>query len=185
MNVLLTSCGLETDKITETFLNMLSKEPEEIKAMFVPTAAITPDSVEVLPACLQDLLKIDVKRENITVYDLYDNLEDNLYEKYDVIYLCGGSPKYLLRRVNECSFRQKLLEFIDHSGVILGVSAGSMIFAGNMPDNLGLLPSPLKVHCSKDSCEKPGKYTMNQLDEIKLGNEQAIVFEGDGYIIIE
>ena len=40
MNVLLTSCGLETDVIEQIFQKMLNKEPTQVKAMFIPTAAI-------------------------------------------------------------------------------------------------------------------------------------------------
>ena len=40
MNVLLTSCGLETDVIKRKFQKMLNKEPAQVKAMFIPTAAI-------------------------------------------------------------------------------------------------------------------------------------------------
>lgn len=46
MNVLLTSCGLETEKIRKTFVNMLTKSPNDIKAMFIPTAANSPDGLK-------------------------------------------------------------------------------------------------------------------------------------------
>lgn len=185
MNVLLTSCGLETNAIEQAFLKMLNKEPTQIKAMFIPTAAISPDAIEVLPKCLNDLLKCGISRENISVYDLYDDMDDDLSEKYDVIYLCGGSPTYLLRRIHERGFDKKLETFIEHDGIVVGVSAGSMIFADDMPNNLGLLDCALDVHCSKDICEKAGKYSLSRTECIRLGNEQAIVFEKDYFIIIE
>ena len=57
MNVLLTSCGLETDTIVQRFQKMLNKDPARVRAMFIPTAAISPDAIEVVPKCLNDLLK--------------------------------------------------------------------------------------------------------------------------------
>ncbi|MBQ7360010.1 MAG: Type 1 glutamine amidotransferase-like domain-containing protein [Lachnospiraceae bacterium] len=185
MKVLLTSCGLETAKIEKVFMDMLPKEPEEIKAIFVPTAAIYPDAIEVLHKCLEDLLKCGIKRENIFVYDLHDEIGANIRESYDVIYFCGGDPRYLLRRINEKVFRKDLMEFIDDDGVVLGVSAGSIIFADNIPDNLGLLKCPLDVHCSSESREKVGSYSKDRTERIKLGNEQAIVFEQDKMVIFE
>lgn len=65
---------------------------------------------------------------------------------------------YLLRRINERGFHKKLDTFIKAGGVVIGVSAGSIIFADNMSDNLGLLQCALDVHCSEDTKEKPGSY---------------------------
>ena len=185
MNVLLTSCGLETRKIEETFIGMLPKSPSDCKAIFIPTAANSPDAIDVLPKCLEDLLKCGIRRENIFVYDLYDEIEEDICTEYDLIYLCGGSPSYLLRRINERGFHKKLSAFIESDGVVLGVSAGSMIFADNMPDNLGLLQCGLDVHCSDDTREKPGSYRRNREERIRLGNRQAIVFDDDAIVVLE
>ncbi len=183
MNVLLTSCGLETEKIRKTFVNMLTKSPNDIKAMFIPTAANSPDAIEVLPKCLNDLLKCDIKRENISVYDLHDKFDNNIDDLYDVVYICGGDPNYLMKRINECGFNQKLLAYINQGGIVVGVSAGSMIFANDMPENLSILKCALNVHCSSETCEKTGNYSINRKETIKLGNTQAIIF-GDGCIEI-
>lgn len=185
MNVLLTSCGLETKAIEDKFMAMLPKDPADIKAMFIPTAANYPDAIEVLPKCLEDLLKIGIKRENITVNDLHYATEGNLRDSVDVIYLCGGSPAYLLQRINENGFRKDLFEFIKAGGVVLGVSAGSIVFADNLPDNLGLLKCPLDVHCSLETREAAGSYNRERTERIKLGDLQGIVFEEDELIVFE
>lgn len=185
MNILLTSCGLETKKIEETFLKMLPKAPEKCKAIFIPTAANSPDAIEVLPKCLEDLLKCGVLRENIFVYDLYDEIAEDICQTHDIIYLCGGSPNYLLRRINERGFQKKLDAFIKAGGAVLGVSAGSMIFAANMQDNLGLLQCSLDVHCGEDTQENPGPYPRDRKERIRLGNKQALVFEDDDMVILE
>ncbi len=156
-----------------------------MKAVFIPTAAVSPDAIEVLPKCLNDLLKCGIVRENIFVYDLHDDVDGNLSKTYDVIYLCGGDADYLLRRVRERGFDKKLASFIQQSGVVVGVSAGSMIFADDMPNPLGLLSCGLDVHCSDDACEKAGRYRLDRTERIRLGNKQAIVFEKDGLLIIE
>lgn len=185
MKVLLTSCGLETKVIEQAFLQMLHKAPAEIRVMFIPTAATSPDAIEVLPKCLNDLLKCDIRRENITVYDLHDDLKTQISECYDVIYFCGGDPAYLLRRINERGFDHKIKAFIKQGGIVVGVSAGSIIFADNMPDNLNLLQCALDVHCSDETCEKAGRYKKDRQERIRLGNKQAILFEEDELVIIE
>lgn len=185
MNVLLTSCGLETNVIKQQFEKMSNKKTDQIKAIFIPTAAVSPDAIEVLPKCLNDLLKCGILKENIFVYDLYDDIDSVLVETYDVIYLCGGDPYYLLKRIRERGFDKKLETFIKNNGVVVGVSAGSIIFADDIPNNLGLLRCALDVHCNKDICEKAGQYSLNRMERIRLGNEQAIVFEKDYLSIIE
>lgn len=185
MKVLLTSCGLETKTIEKSFMDLLPNAPSETKTMFIPTAANSPDAIEVLPECLNDLIKCGIKRENITVYDLHEELDDNICNNFDVIYLCGGSPDYLLKRINENKFRNQLSKFISSEGIVVGVSAGSMIFANNMPNNLGLLKCALDVHCNDEVCEKAGIYDINRNERIKLGNRQAISFTRNNIIIFE
>lgn len=185
MNVILTSCGLETKRIEQAFTGMLQKSPSEIRVMFIPTAVNSPDAIDVLPKCVKDLTKCGIPRENIFVYDLYDAIEGRLIDTYDVIYLCGGSSSYLLRRINESKFRNQLLEFITAGGIVIGVSAGSVIFANNLSNNLGLLQCGLDVHCKDEVREKAGRYDKNRQERIKLGNTQAISFEQDSIIVFE
>lgn len=50
---------------------------------------------------------------------------------------------------------------------------------------LKMLKCALDVHCSKDTCNKAGQYSMSRRERIRLGNEQAIVFEEEYFSIIE
>ena len=184
MNVLLTSCGLETTVIENAFKDMLTRPAAEVKAMFIPTAANSPDAIEVLPKCLNGLLKIGIQRRNIFVYDLYDELDGDICSVCDVIYLCGGDPVYLLKRINERGFDLQLADFIKRGGAVIGVSAGSMIFADDMTGNLGLLKCALEVHCPDNDCEKPGRFPADRSERIRLGNSQAVAFEGEDILII-
>ena len=183
MKILLTSCGFETKAIQKQFLNYIDKSIADVKALFIPTAAIDVDAIGVLPKCMNDLLKCTIKKENITVYDLHKPLDNGNLALYDVIYLCGGNPQYLLSRINEIGFNNQLLDFINHNGIVVGVSAGSMIFANNMPGSLSVIKQRLDVHCSNFACEKAGIVDENK-DCIKLGNEQALIIENNNLIII-
>lgn len=185
MNVLLTSCGLETEAITEAFLRMLPASPSEIRALFITTAAISPDAVEVLPKCLNDLLKCGIPRKSITVHDLHDPIPGALADHFDVVYLCGGDTRYLLRRVNEHGFRQQLLSFIKDGGVVLGVSAGSIIFSASLQENLNLLPYPLDVHSPDEIREHPGPVAPSHEGHLRLGNRQALILQGDASMVME
>ncbi len=170
MRVLLTSAGLETDKIQKYFINMLEKDVSEVRALFIPTAAIDPGAIKVLPKCLNDLLKCGI--ENIDVFDLHTGMEISKLQKYDVVYLCGGNPSYLLDRINATGFNENLMEYIRGNGMVIGVSAGSLIFSNNLVDNLGLIDTALYVHCQDG--EKIGKIDYPLKDHIKLTNTCAL-----------
>jgi peptidase E len=184
VKIMLTSCGFETKAIQKQFLNYIDKSIADVKALFIPTAAIDADAIGVLPKCMNDLLKCKIKKENITVYDLHKPINNNDLALYDVIYLCGGNAQYLLSRVNEIGFNHQLFDFINRNGIVVGVSAGSLILANNMPDSLSIIKQRLNVHCSNFSCEKAGIVDENK-DCIMLGNEQALIIENNNLIIIE
>lgn len=61
--------------------------------------------------------------------------------------LCGGDTTYLLERVNATGFSKSLMEYIKGNGMVIGVSAGSLLFSNNLAGNLGLINTRLDVHC--------------------------------------
>ena len=173
MKVLLTSCGLETGQIEDEFLTMLAKDPRDVKALFIPTAATDAGAVMVLGECMNDLLKVGITEENIRVFDLHDGMSPDELRQYDLIYFCGGRAQYLLDRINETGFDTILKQYIAENGMVLGVSAGSIIFANNLPRSLGLLDTRLFVHC--DRGDQPQTLAFPLQDETRLSNTAAIV----------
>ena len=173
MRVMMTSCGLETEQIKEQFLKMLGKEPADTKALFIPTAAIDADAIEVLPKCMNDLLKVGITKQNIRVFDLHQNMLIDELKTYDVVYLTGGRTSYLLERINDTGFRDTLLAYIRDGGFVIGVSAGSIIFANNLPGNLELLDTKLDVHCEASSYT--GSVSFPLIENMKLSNTGAII----------
>lgn len=184
MRVLLTSAGLETKEIKECFMDMLKKEPSAVKALFIPTAAIDADAVAVLPKCMNDLLKCGILKENITVYDLHTGMKIEKLRQFDVVYLCGGSTGYLLERINDTKFTESLTAYINGGGMVIGVSAGSLIFSNNLPGSLGFINTKLDVHCV--SGDRKGKLSSPLKDHVKLTNTSALVIRDfpDGLEII-
>lgn len=172
MRVLLTSAGLETETIKEYFMNMIGKDMSSVKALFIPTAAIDADAIGVLPKCMNDLLKCGIQNKNIKVYDLHIGMDFDELRQYDVVYLCGGSTAYLLDRINSTGFNTTLMEYIQDNGLVIGVSAGSLIFSNNLPGNLGLIDTKLDVHCAEG--EKRGKVEYPLKDNMQLTNTCAL-----------
>lgn len=184
MRVLLTSAGLETEVIKDYFIKLTDRDMALVKALFIPVAAINPDAIAVLPKCMNDLLKCSIPDKNITVYDLHRGMDIHELKQFDVVYLCGGDTRYLLKRINETGFGRTLMEYIHTDGIVLGVSAGSLIFSNNIPDNLGLINTKLDVHCAEG--ESPGKAAYPLKDNIRLTNTCALAIRSfpDGVEII-
>lgn len=176
MRVLLTSAGLETEKIKEYFIKMSEKDMLDVKALFIPTAAIDPGAIAVLPKCMNDLLKCGIQDKNIRVFDLHIGMNLDELMNYDVVYICGGDTSYLLERINNTGFGMTLMEYIKANGMVIGVSAGSLIFADNLPDNLGLIETKLDVHCPEG--ETIGKVEYSSKKNLKLTNTSALAVWG-------
>ena len=173
MRVLLTSAGLETEEIKEYFMKMLGKNGSKVKALFIPTAAIDAGAIAVLPKCMNDLLKCGIPNKNIKVFDLHTGMEIAELQNYDVVYLCGGDTAYLLERVNATGFNVTLMEYIKQNGMVIGVSAGSLLFSNNLVGNLDLINTRLEVHCPVG--EVRGKVEYPLKDNIRLTNTCALV----------
>ena len=101
-----------------------------------------------------------------------------------MVYLCGGNTRYLLGRINETGFHKSLRAYINDNGLVIGVSAGSLIFSNNLEHNLGLIDTKLDVHCITG--EKRGKLAYPLKDNVKLTNTCALVLRDfpDGMEII-
>ena len=173
MKLFLTSSGLETETILQTFVSLFDKPCADVRALFIPTAAIDADAIEVLPKCMNDLLRCGIPKENITVFDLHEGMALDALMQYDAVYLTGGRTSYLLSRLRDTGFAGTLLAYLDRGGVVIGVSAGSLIFADNLEGNLGLLPTYLSVHCPKDNPR--GALALPLPERFDLGNHSAIL----------
>ena len=171
--VLLTSAGFETERIMDAFHGLFNIKPAAMKALFIPTAANFPDAVAVLPKCMDDLLRAGIQKTNIKVFDLHRNMEIDELSEYDVVYFTGGTTQYLLERINQTGFDKSIKEYIDKGGVYVGVSAGSVVAANNLPDSLKLINCTLNVHTpSGTAC---GVINTLENPHIDLTDESAIL----------
>ncbi len=177
--ILLTSTGFENKNIENKFLELLNKNSENAKVLFIITAAIDPDAIRMLSGCLDDLTNCGVKDANITIYDLHKTISDKELNEFDAIYVCGGSTKHLVSRMEEINFKQSVEEYLKNGGIYIGVSAGSVCASGKYENGLDFIKNVLDVHC--DVGTKNGKIETNE--KICLTNNQAI-FINDNVIEI-
>ena len=180
--ILLTSAGFENERIMKIFHSFFDREPAGLKALFIPTAANNADAIAVLPKCMDDLLNARIQKNNITVFDLHRNMNYEELGRYDVVYFTGGSPHYLLERINATGFNKPLHEFVEGGGVYIGVSAGSWVAANNLPDSLGFINCTIEVHAETGT--KNGVIDVSANPHIKLTDDSAILILGDEYAVV-
>lgn len=179
--ILLTSAGFENKRIEEEFMELIDKEARDIKALFITTAAVEPDAIMVLPKCLEDLLNCGILKENITVYDMHKLIEFEEIKKYDVIYVCGGNTTYLVNRIREVGFKNRVNAFIQNGGIYIGVSAGSVAASGEYENGLDFIKNKLGVHFDKGT--ESG--VVRNEGPIYLTDNQAVLITDEVIKIIE
>ncbi len=181
--LLLTSSGFDNKNIEQKFLDLLSKPVENIKVLFIPTAAITDDQKAIIPLCKKDLLNAGILDNNIDTYNLDRLMNEDEICSFDAIYVCGGNTQHLLDRMNDNQFKQNLTSFLESGGVYVGVSAGSIVMAENLENNLSCLNCRLKVHGKTSSPCGPIIDGNNQT--IELTDNQAILINENEAVIFE
>lgn len=181
--ILLTSAGFDNKAIEKKFLDLVKLEPINIHVLFVPTAAINPDAINMVPFCRKDLTDAGITDDNIKVYDLDRPMEYSEMKEFHAIYFCGGSSTYLIERINAVGFNKTLVEFVDNGGVYIGVSAGSIIATEDLPEGLHYINCKLKVHqelgsqCRKLQTENCPTVSLTDNQAILIVDNEISIFE--------
>ncbi len=125
--LLLTSSGFDNPKISKEFLKLVDKPADEIRILFIPTASRTKEELIYVNESKKELINLGIKKENIINFNLDKKIEDNELENIGSIYVCGGNTFYLLHKVRQTGFENKIKELINKGVVYVGVSAGSVL----------------------------------------------------------
>ena len=198
----LSSSGLN-ESTTRVFWECIKKEPANTKAIFVPSAAVGNDSArEGIAVCVERLINMGISLKNIFIYDLslllsagYERTYSNYLQdipvqfrlmsvaelnQYDIIIFCGGNASTLLNEVNRTGFSDPLKQAIENGLIYLGISAGSMIAAGNFADGLGYVTNPLIPHAKRGiPCGEVPKDGL-----VELVDGQVVLIKGERKEII-
>jgi len=126
--IILTSAGFTNKNIEEKFLSLVNVPNDKIKAIFISTAAITEDAKMWIPICKNELLDAGLLKDNIVTYDLDRIMSCDEICNFNAIYVCGGTSKHLLSKMNETKFNIPLKKFLDNGGVYVGVVQGVLFY---------------------------------------------------------
>lgn len=127
--VLLTSNGFYTDTIKSEFLDLLEAEPCLLKAVIVTSATLQKEHNSFAVKAHQDLWDMGFRKVD------YIDIEtecSKLLEQYDVIYINGGNPFYLLYHLKKSGADKVIKKIANQHVIIVGVSAGAMILGPNI-----------------------------------------------------
>lgn len=124
--IILTSCGLRSQNLKREFKSLFTKDMKELKVLYIPVASEISgsDDDEWVKQELGALFDSGITKENFIEYHLEYDID---LRSFDVIYMGGGNSFYLLKKIYETQFNNKLREAIEHGVVYVGSSAGSMI----------------------------------------------------------
>ena len=198
----LSSSGLN-EKTTALFWQYIRKEPINTKVIMVPSAPVGNDNArEGIIVCVERLMSMGIPLNNILIYNLtyllsngykrtYSDYVRNIpvqfrlmsapeLNQYDIIVFCGGIAQTLLKEMNRTGFSDPLKQAIEKGLVYLGISAGSMIAAGNFVDGLSYLSNPLIPHAENE-------YPCGEIDNndlIELADGQTVLIRGEKKEII-
>ncbi len=124
MNIYLTAYGLDIrykDYMNsyEDIISILKNK----RVAIIPNAKLISQDRTSANVAKMELIKNNI---NSKIIDLdIDNLCIN---DYDVLYLSGGEPKNLMDSIISSNNYDNIKNFIDNGGIIIGQSAGAMIF---------------------------------------------------------
>ena len=124
MNIYLTSYGVDT-----RYIDYMNSYDDIIDVLKNKKVAIIPNAKLVS----QDRTNSIVAKEELEKHNIISNIIDIDSEQieldnYDVLYLSGGEPKYLMDSIYNADLFDYIKTFIDNGGIVIGQSAGAMIF---------------------------------------------------------
>lgn len=148
---------------------------------------------------VHDFLGLGVKSENIFWFDPEDLTTHRDKTGIDCVYVCGGNPFFLLKKLKECGYYTKIQEWVHDGLLYIGVSAGSMIAAPDINNicwdrindcglretaGLRFLAAGILPHYTECFTETAVSLREKSFDVLPLSDCQAVAIQGESLEII-
>jgi len=130
MNIYLTSYGIDVrySDYMDSYDDIISLLKDKKVAIIPNAKLITEDRTNSLIA------KGEFTNHNILADIIDIDSEKLILNNYDALYLSGGEPKNLMDSIINANLFNNIKSFINNGGIIVGQSAGAMIFCKNYFD---------------------------------------------------
>lgn len=131
MTLLLTSAALKNEAINQEFLSLFNKPADQVK-IIIFTFKWNDEQRYYVNLSLDELIKIGVIKENITIFDLSALTFDLDLSEFDVVYMAGGNTFHIMDKIRKLGLVEKVKGFVSAGGIYFGVSAGSVMAGPNI-----------------------------------------------------
>ena len=200
MTVMFTSKGLATDSLKMAFLDELHKAPKDTSVCIITTAA---KQEKASHPRIQEA-KVILHTLGIVRVDFLDvecEAPARLLD-YDCLYLAGGDPVHLLKHLRS-SGASELIRRFAHDRLIVGVSAGSLVFGPHLKlvhlftphlfieerdihlPGLGLIERPLMPHANREDLFPADASIQERLTQFERMHDTIVLrLSDDAYYVI-
>ncbi len=137
--IFLTSFGIKNSEIEREFLRLIGDNPQNLKACIITTASVEYKEKDSLAINTKNKFE-DLSFKNVDYIDL-EFEEANKLEEYDVVFLNGGNPFFLLYHMKKSGADKIIKKMAAREKVIVGASAGSMVLG----DTIGYVTELNKI----------------------------------------
>lgn len=122
--IILTSGGYLDGQRGEKLDELIEKLSKDKRVLLVDNATITGSNTKGIPNIVLNFENIGATIDVLTLKS--ENLE--AVDQYDVVYITGGDVTPLIDLANNTGFKNKIEQFCLSGGIVIGESAGSIIF---------------------------------------------------------
>lgn len=124
MNIYLSSYGIDPkhNKNTNCYAEIVAILKNK-KVAIIPNARLVSQNRDTAYRVQKELSKNSINSDIIDIDAKTLNIN-----KYDALYFTGGEPKYLMNSIYKNNLFHKIEKFIHSHGIVIGQSAGAMIF---------------------------------------------------------
>ena len=142
--LILTSCGIVNDKLKDNFYTLINKPSADLKLLYITTAVDGEQNQDLswVDKEYQTILDLGIKKENITEFKLDHNIN---FRDFDAIYMMGGNTFYLLKKLRENNWAEKIKKALEQGIIYIGSSAGSIIMGSSIKTALGYDENQVKL----------------------------------------
>lgn len=129
-NIILTSNGfIDSSPRSKKIDELFEKIAKDKKVMILGNATLGGSNASQRELVKRNFEKVGAKQ--VDIIDIEKSNEKYILE-YEVVYVIGGDPRYLLNLVATTEVKEILKQFLKSGGIYIGESAGSMILGKNL-----------------------------------------------------
>ncbi len=125
--LLLTSGGIRFSFVAEEFLKLLPKPLEQIRVAHIMTASKKAKHRSYLEQERLAFKHLALQYEDIDIEGMNESDLISKLSRFDVIYVQGGDPFYLLKHIKLSGFDKVIKELLNDGKIYVGASAGSIV----------------------------------------------------------